>query len=40
MLVKGKKNSDVLHHLVTFVQLKKNREKHPWKSVTFSNAAG
>ena len=30
---------DALHDLVTFVQFKK-REKHPWRSVTFSKAAG
>ena len=28
----------VLHDLVRFVQFKK-REKHPWKSVTFSKGA-
>ena len=28
-----------LHDLVLFVQFKK-REKHPWKSVNFSKAAG
>ena len=30
---------DVLRDLVTFVQFKK-REKHPWRSVTFSKVAG
>ena len=30
---------DNLHDLVPFVQFKK-REKRPWKSVTFSKAAG
>ena len=30
---------DTLHNLVTFVQFKK-REKHPWRSVTFSKVAG
>ena len=29
----------VLRDLVTFAQLKK-REKHPWRSVTFSKVAG
>ena len=29
---------DALHNLVPFVQLKK-REKHPWRSVNFSNAS-
>ena len=28
-----------LHDLVPFVQFKK-REKHPWRSVTFSKVAG
>ena len=28
-----------LHDLVAFVEFKK-REKHPWRSVTFSNVAG
>ena len=32
-------DSDVLHDLVPFVQFKK-REKHPWRSVTFSKVAG
>ena len=31
-------DSDVLRDLVPFVQFKK-REKHPWRSVTFSKAA-
>ena len=31
--------SDVLHDLVPFVQFK-IREKHPWRSVTFSKVAG
>ena len=31
--------SDVLRHLVPFVQFKK-REKHPWRSVPFSKVAG
>ena len=31
--------SDVLHDLVPFIQFKK-REKHPWRSVTFSKVAG
>ena len=30
--------SDILRDLVRFVQFKK-REKHPWKSVTFSKVA-
>ena len=30
---------DVLHDLVPFEQFK-NREKHPWRSVTFSKVAG
>ena len=30
---------DALRNLVPFVQFKK-REKHPWRSVTFSKAAG
>ena len=30
---------DVLRDLVPFVQFKK-REKHPWRSVTFSKVAG
>ena len=30
---------DVLRDLVTFVQFKK-REKHPWRTVTFSKVAG
>ena len=30
---------DVLRNLVPFVQIKK-REKHPWRSVTFSKVAG
>ena len=30
---------DVLRDLVHFVQFKK-REKHPWRSVTFSEVAG
>ena len=30
---------DALHVLVSFVQFKK-REKHPWRSVTFSKVAG
>ena len=30
---------DALHNLVPFVQFKK-REKHPWRSVTFSKVAG
>ena len=30
---------DTLRDLVPFVQFKK-REKHPWRSVTFSNVAG
>ena len=29
----------VLRNLVTFVQFKK-REKHPWRSATFSRVAG
>ena len=32
-------NCDVLGYLVPFIQFKK-REKHPWKSVTFSKVAG
>ena len=31
--------SDDLRDLVPFVQFKK-REKHPWRSVTFSKVAG
>ena len=30
---------DVLRDLVAFVQFK-NREKHPWRNVTFSKVAG
>ena len=30
---------DILRDLVTFVQFKK-REKHPWRTVTFSKVAG
>ena len=30
---------DALHNLVPFAQFK-NREKHPWRSVTFSKFAG
>ena len=30
---------DVLYDLVPFVQFKK-REKHPWRSVTFSKVTG
>ena len=30
---------DILSDLVPFVQFKK-REKHPWRSVTFSKVAG
>ena len=30
---------DALRNLVPFVQFKK-REKHPWRSVTFSKVAG
>ena len=30
---------DVLHNLVPIVQFRK-REKHPWRSVTFSKVAG
>ena len=33
-------DSDVLRGLVPFIQLKKKREKHPWRSVTFSKVAG
>ena len=29
----------VLRDLQSFVQFKKNREKHPWRSVTFINPA-
>ena len=32
-------DSDVLRDLAPFVQFKK-REKHPWKSVTFSKVTG
>ena len=32
-------NCGALRDLVTFVQFKK-REKHPWRSVTFSKFAG
>ena len=32
-------DSDVLRDLVPFVQFKK-REKHPWRSATFSKVAG
>ena len=31
--------SDILCDLISFVQFKK-REKHPWRSVTFSKVAG
>ena len=31
--------SDALRNFVTFLQFKK-REKHPWRSVTFSKVAG
>ena len=30
---------DALHDFIPFVQFKK-REKHPWRSVTFSKVAG
>ena len=30
---------DALHDLVPFVRFKKNREKHPWRSVMFSKVA-
>ena len=30
---------DALHDLVPFIQFKK-REKHPWRSITFSKVAG
>ena len=34
-------DSDVLRGLVPFIQLKKKkREKHQWRSVTFSKVAG
>ena len=33
------KDCDPLHDLVPFAQFKK-REKHPWRSVTFSNVVG
>ena len=33
-----KNKCDALRDLVLFVQFK--REKHPWRSVTFSNVAG
>ena len=33
-----KNKCDALRDLVPFVQFK--REKHPWRSVTFSNVAG
>ena len=33
------RNCAALHNLVPFVQFKK-REKQPWRSVTFSKAAG
>ena len=32
-------DSDVFRDLVPFLQFKK-REKHPWRSVTFSKVAG
>ena len=32
-------NSDAVRDLVLFVQFKK-REKHPWRSVTFSKVTG
>ena len=35
----NKNKCDALRDLVPFVQSKK-REKHPWKSVTFSKVAG
>ena len=37
LIFKVKDISDALRDLVTFVQFKK-REKHPWKSVSFSKA--
>ena len=33
------KISNALHDLVSYV-LFKNRERHPWRSVTFSKVAG
>ena len=35
----NKYNCDPLHDLVPFAQFKK-REKHPWRSVTFSKVVG
>ena len=35
----NKYNCDPLHDLVPFAQVKK-REKHPWRSVTFSKVVG
>ena len=32
--------SDALCNLVLFLQFKKKREKHPWRSVTFSKVPG
>ena len=37
--VKSTYKCDVLRDLVPFVQFKK-REKHPWRSLTFSKVAG
>ena len=38
-MVNIKTVSDALRNLVPFVQFKK-RERHPWRSVTFSKVAG
>ena len=38
-MVRKQNVCDVFRALVPFVQLKK-REKHPWRSVTFSKVAG
>ena len=38
-VLKVKEKCDAMRNLVPFVQFKK-REKHPWRSVTFSKAAG
>ena len=39
LLICADNHCDALRDLVPFVQFKK-REKHPWRSVTFSKVAG
>ena len=38
VMTRWQDSCDALHDLVPFVQFKK-REKHPWRSVTFSKVA-